>query len=181
MPAPAPGDSLDRIRLLVLDVDGVMTDGGIHLDDHGIETKRFHVRDGSGITFWKKLGYEAAIITGRRGMVVRHRANELGIEHVIQGRFHKAPALRELLASLKLDAAEAAMIGDDLPDLPAMKMVGYPMAVADAVAEVKAAAAHVTSSPGGHGAVREAIEHLLKAKRRWHEALALVESPPPAG
>ena len=165
-----------RIRLLVLDVDGVMTDGSIYIDDHGIETKRFHVRDGSGLKIWRMLGYQTAIITGRSGMALRHRANELHIEHVLQGKsFNKSQSFHELLRTLQLDAGEAAVLADDLPDLPIMRLAGYPMAVADAVAEVKAAAAHVTEAPGGHGAVREAIEHLLRAKNRWDEALKLAE------
>jgi 3-deoxy-D-manno-octulosonate 8-phosphate phosphatase (KDO 8-P phosphatase) len=167
-----PDDRADKVQLLVLDVDGVLTDGGIYLDDHGVETKRFHVRDGTGIRLWRELGYETAIITGRSGQVVRHRAEELGIEHVFQGNKEKAEPFRQLLARLRLPASAAAMIADDVPDLSIMRVAGYPIAVADAVPEIKALAAYVTFQPGGQGAVRESIEHLLRSKGRWDEAIA---------
>ena len=168
-----PRVELENIELLCLDVDGVLTDGGIYLDDHGIETKRFHVRDGLGLRAWMKLGYYAAIITGRKGMATAHRARELGIEHVIVGSDDKAAALEAVVSQLGLTASETAVIGDDLPDLPMMSKAGYAMAVADAASEVRSAAAFVTTRPGGQGAVREAVEHLLKAKGRWDEAIGL--------
>jgi len=171
MPTAAP----ESIRLLCLDVDGVLTDGGIHLDDHGLESKRFHVRDGTGIRIWKRLGLEIALLTGRKGMVVRHRASELGIELVVQGSGNKLADFTSLLRALNLRASEAAMLGDDLPDLGIMKLAGYPMAVADAVPEIRAVAEFVTVRPGGHGAVREAIEHLLQVANRWNEARAFYE------
>jgi 3-deoxy-D-manno-octulosonate 8-phosphate phosphatase (KDO 8-P phosphatase) len=164
------------IQLLALDVDGVLTDGGILLNDHGLEAKRFHVRDGTGLKIWTALGYEIAVITGRSGMAVEHRARELGIRHVVQRVRDKGAALRGMLDDLGLDASQVAAIGDDLPDLPLMRHAGYPMAVADAVAEVRGYAAFVTVRPGGLGAVRECVEHLLKAKDRWDEALHLFES-----
>jgi 3-deoxy-D-manno-octulosonate 8-phosphate phosphatase (KDO 8-P phosphatase) len=166
-------DDAAQPELLCLDVDGVMTDGSIRLDDNAVETKRFHVRDGTGIKLWMKLGYHVAIITGRSGQVVPHRARELGIPHVIQGSRDKAAALDEILRELSLTAEQAAVLADDLPDLPMMRRAGYAMAVADAVDEVKAEAAYVTTRPGGHGAVREAVEHLLKARGRWPEAATL--------
>ncbi len=164
-----------HITLLCLDVDGVMTDGGIMLDDFGVETKRFHVRDGAGIRMWMKLGYELAIITGRSGEVVKHRASELGIEHVIQGCKDKAAAFRALIEQLGIPPEHAAMLGDDLPDLPVMRLVGYPMAVADASAETRELAMYVTSRDGGHGAVREAIEHLLNKKGKWADAVRVFD------
>lgn len=165
----------ENVQLLCLDVDGVMTDGSIVIDDHGCEAKRFHVRDGTGIRLWIKMGFKVAIITGRRGMALRHRASELGIDHVIQGSSNKLADFGTLLNALGLAASQAAMLADDLPDLSIMKMSGYPMAVADAVSEVRQAAAFVTVRPGGHAAVREAIEHLLRTKNRWDEALNLFE------
>ncbi len=162
-----------QVELLCLDVDGVMTDGGIRLDDQGVETKRFHVRDGTGIRLWSRLGYRVALISGRRGRAVEHRARELGISLLIQGSPEKGEALDRLLEELALPAAQAAVLADDLPDLPIMKKAGYAMAVADAVDEVRARADFVTKARGGHGAVREAIEHLLTAQGRWDEALAL--------
>ena len=165
----------DAIVLLCLDVDGVMTDGHIVIDDHGSESKRFHVRDGSGLKVWHRMGGQIAIITGRSGMALRHRAEELGIQHIFQGSRDKVADFAELLTDLQLAASQAAVLCDDLPDLPLMRVAGYPMAVADAAAEVRAAATWVTTRPGGHGAVREAIEHLLKMQERWDDALALFE------
>lgn len=168
-----PDPATDLIQLICLDVDGVLTDGGIYLDDQGVETKRFHVRDGLGLNIWKKLGGELAIITGRSGLAVRHRADELGIEHVFQGSTDKVADFGRLLNDLGLTASQAAMIGDDLPDLPVLRLCGYPMAVADAAREVREEADYITTRPGGLGAVREAVEHLLKAQDRWDEALEL--------
>jgi YrbI family 3-deoxy-D-manno-octulosonate 8-phosphate phosphatase len=171
MPSPA----IAKIQLLCMDVDGVMTDGSVLVDDRGIETKRFHVRDGTGIKIWTSLGLHVALITGRSGMAVRHRANELGILHVVQGVSDKLAAFGRLLNDLNLVASQAAMLGDDLPDLPILEMAGYPMAVADAVAEVRGVADFTTIHPGGRGAVREAIEHLLREMDRWDEARALFD------
>ena len=171
-----PDDAAARkIRLLVLDVDGVLSDGLIHIDGRGVETKTFHTRDGAGIAIWRMLGHEVAIITGRSSMTVQHRADELGIRHVFQGVRDKMKALGTLLGELGLAASEAAAMGDDLPDLPMLRLAGYPIAVADAAREVREMAAFVTLRPGGRGAVREAIEHLLKAQERWAEALALFD------
>lgn len=165
-----------KVELLVLDVDGVLTDGLIHIADTGVETKTFHTRDGLGLAVWMRLGGDAAIITGRSGMSVRHRATELGVRHVLQGVGEKASAFGGLLRELGLHASQTAVIGDDLSDLPMMRLAGYPMAVADAAEEVRGTASFVTVRPGGRGAVREAIEHLLKAADRWEEALAFFDS-----
>lgn len=171
-----PDDAAARkIRLLVLDVDGVLSDGLIHIDGRGVESKTFHARDGAGIAIWRKLGHEVAIITGRSSMTVQHRADELGIPHVFQGVRDKMKVLGTLLNELGLAASEAAAMGDDLPDLPMLRLAGYPIAVADAAREVRDMATFVTLRPGGRGAVREAIEHLLKAQERWAEALALFD------
>lgn len=169
-PHPAAG-----VRLLVLDVDGVMTDGSIMLDDRGVETKRFNVRDGFAIKLWQKLGFTCAIITGRSGSAAKHRAIELGIEHLVQGSSHKGRALQELLRELGLEATQAAFLGDDWPDLPAMRVAGYPMAVADAEPDVRAIARFVTTRPGGRGAVREAVEHLLSAAGLMERARSLYD------
>ncbi len=152
-----------------------MTDGGIVLDDRGVQTKRYHVRDGTGLAIWRRLGYETCLITGRTSQALVHRAQELGITHVVQGSRDKAASLAEVLGTLGLDERQAACLADDLPDLPMMKRTGYPMAVADAVPEVRALARFVTTLPGGQGAVREAIEHLLKEKDRWSEAVELFQ------
>lgn len=157
------------VELLVLDVDGVLTDGGIYVDDNGVETKRFHVRDGAGIAYWRRLGKRVAIISGRSCRAVDHRAAELKIERVFQDRLDKRPALEELLALEGLSAHQACFVGDDLADIPALKFAGVAVTVADAVPEVKAVAQHVTERPGGRGAVREVIEWLLRAQGRWTE------------
>jgi 3-deoxy-D-manno-octulosonate 8-phosphate phosphatase (KDO 8-P phosphatase) len=166
----------EKIELLILDVDGVLTDGSICIDDHGVETKRFHVRDGTGMRLWMKLGLQIAIITGRRGMALRHRCNELGVTHLLQSSSNKLKDFSNLLNDLGMAASQAAVVGDDLPDLPVMKMCGYPIAVADAAVDVRDAAMHVTMRPGGHGAVREAIEHLLQQQGRWDEAKSMFEA-----
>jgi len=163
----------EHVRLLCLDVDGVLTDGSINISNTGDEVKRFHVRDGAGIRIWQRLGYVVAIITGRSSLALRHRAKELGLEHVIQGSTGKGADFDALLDRLGLEPEDAAMIGDDLPDLPVLRSVGYPIAVADACPEVKAVASYVTERPGGAGAVRESIEHLLRARDEWSAALRL--------
>ncbi|MBX3354969.1 MAG: HAD-IIIA family hydrolase [Phycisphaeraceae bacterium] len=165
-----------RIRLLCLDVDGVLTDGGISIDDQGHETKRFHVHDGAGLRLWRKLGLEVAVITGRSGMALRHRLEELGIRLVEGGAADKVSVFRRILGELNLDASQAAMVGDDLPDLPLLRLCGYPVSVPDAAAEVREVARYITRRAGGHGAVRDAIEHLLREMGRWQEALALHDS-----
>lgn len=159
------------IQLLILDVDGVMTDGGIIRDDAGQQLKRFHVRDGAGLVMWKRLGKQTAIITGKESEVVNHRALELGIEHVYQNIANKAEAFSELLEELGLTPAQVAYIGDDLPDLPVMRKVAMPIAVADAVEEVRAVAKYVTKYPGGYGAVRDGIEYLCKEMGLWERVL----------
>ncbi|MBX3405681.1 MAG: HAD-IIIA family hydrolase [Phycisphaeraceae bacterium] len=147
--------------LIALDVDGVLTDGSIMLDDDGREIKRFNVRDGLAITTWLRLGLHAGIITRRAGRAVEHRMRELGVPHVVQGCKDKREAVAALAEKCRVPLAQAAFIGDDWPDLPAMRAVGFPIAVADAAPEVKAVAKFVTIARGGRGAVREAVEHLL--------------------
>lgn len=165
----------DAIELLILDVDGVLTDGSIMLDDLGHESKRFNVRDGFGIKLWQRLGFHCAIITGRTGRAVLHRAAELRIPHIIQGSKDKGQAAADLAAKLGLSLDRAACLVDDWPDLAMMKRVAYPMCVADADARVKRAAAYTTKAAGGHGAAREAIEHLLSAKGLMEQALRLYD------
>jgi 3-deoxy-D-manno-octulosonate 8-phosphate phosphatase (KDO 8-P phosphatase) len=163
------------IRLLCLDVDGVLTDGSILLDDHGVETKRFFVRDGTGLRAWQRAGGLVAIITGRSGDAVRRRAEELGIDRVLSGVDRKGEAFEGLLQELGLTADVAAMVGDDLPDLPVLVRCGYPVAVRDAAAEVHAVAVWTTTQPGGRGAVREVVEHLLRSRGVWDAAVAHFE------
>jgi YrbI family 3-deoxy-D-manno-octulosonate 8-phosphate phosphatase len=159
------------IRLILSDVDGVLTDGGIEFDNQGIETKRFHVRDGMGIRLWKKAGCRFGLITHRSSNIVKMRVAELGIEIVRQGVDDKLTAVRAVLAELKLTPAQTCYLGDDLPDLPVVRAVGFGVAVADACGELRQAAHHVTTLPGGAGAVRETIELILKAQSRWEDLI----------
>ncbi len=158
---------------MCLDVDGVLTDGRLFVDRDGAEGGRvFHVHDGFAIHWFRRLGGVVVICTGKRSKAVTTRAQELGIEHVIQGSSDKLADVLPLLDRLGLGLRQTAVIGDDLPDLPLMQRCGYPIAVANAVTEVKRAARLVTEQSGGHGAVREAIEHLLRHSGRWEEVLA---------
>ena len=156
-----------KISLLVLDVDGVLTDGSVIYADDGSELKRFHVRDGSGLKFWREAGNRVAIISGRSSPAVDRRAKELGISPVLQGRSKKLPALEEILTAFDLRPEQVCAVGDDLPDLPVLNRVGLAVAVADACAEVRAAAHYVTKVPGGRGAIRDAVECLLTLKGQW--------------
>ncbi len=159
------------IELLLCDVDGVLTDGGVILDNQGIETKQFHIRDGLGIRLWQRSGGKFGLITGRSSHVVKLRAVELEISLVRQGADDKLAIAQSIVADLKLKPEQVAYIGDDLPDLPVVRYVGLGVAVADACAELKQAAHHVTTLAGGRGAVRETIELILKSQRRWDDAI----------
>jgi len=156
-----------RIRLLVLDVDGVLTDGGLVYGPSGEDTKRFHVHDGLALVAARKAGLQVAVLSSRASAAVTRRMAELGVAEVHQGVADKAPALEALRERLGLKAAEVAMMGDDLPDLAAMGRAGLALAPANAVAEVKRAADWVARRRAGEGAVREAVEMLLKARRAW--------------
>ena len=169
---PLLEDKLRKIRLLVLDVDGVLTDGSLIYGPQGEELKTFHVHDGLGINLARQSGLRTAIITGRDSEIVAQRARDLRIEPVLQGVRNKAAALRDLAERLQLDLAEICYVADDLNDLPAVRLAGAVVAVADAAAEVKAAADYVTTRPGGRGAVRETVEVILKAQGRWEQAVA---------
>ncbi len=175
----ASSRSAQDIKLLALDVDGVLTDGSILLDDNGVETKRFNVRDGQGIATWIRMGFDIAIITKRSGKALQHRCRELGIppHRIVQGALDKSAALDQLLADTKLAAAQVAYIGDDWPDIPVLRRVGFPIAPADADPRVAKLAALVTKRPGGRGAVREAIEHILDAKGLLDKAAAHYDRP----
>lgn len=171
-----------RIRLLLLDVDGVLTDGGITLHGDGSETKTFHVRDGHGIKLLQAAGIEVAILSGRRSAPTQRRAEELGIALVYQGASDKLAALEAVLAARGLAPEEVAYLGDDLVDLPVLRRVGLGMAVADAVDELAPFVQYVTGAVGGRGAVREAAEALLKARGRWASLVAgLVGANPSPG
>lgn len=155
------------IRFLIVDIDGVMTDGSICYTSSGEELKTFNVKDGAGIKYWLRAGHAAGIITGRSSPMVMRRAEELGIELVEMNAKAKLPAFRAILEEAGVTPSEVAMIGDDLPDYPLVLRAGLGVAVADAVDEVKEVADLVTKKEGGRGAVREVIEYILKTQGRW--------------
>jgi len=153
-----------RIRLLALDVDGVLTDGRLYLSPAGEELKVFHVRDGSGLVAVQRAGITVAIVSGRDSAAVSRRAAELGIRHVHQGVADKGAELDRLLADLAIEPAETACVGDDTPDLPMLRRAGLAIAVADAHPALAEAAHWTTAAPGGRGAVREVCDLLLSAR-----------------
>lgn len=163
---------IQPVTALILDVDGVLTNGGIQYASDGQELKTFHVRDGSGIKYWCRAGHQAALLSGRESSMVALRATELGIETVVMGAKDKLPALEGILKNLQVSVQQCAYVGDDLPDIPVLRAVGLGIAVADAAEEVKETALAVTERPGGAGAVREVVEFLLKAQGRWDGILA---------
>jgi YrbI family 3-deoxy-D-manno-octulosonate 8-phosphate phosphatase len=164
-------DLCRRLELILSDVDGVLTDGGIWYDNQGVELKAFHIRDGLGIKLWQRAGFKFGLLTARTSHIVKLRAQELGIDLVRQGFENKLPAAQDILRDLNLAPEQVCYIGDDLTDLPVIRHVGLGVAVADAVSEVRSAAAYITKLPGGHGAVRELIELVLKGKSRWEDAI----------
>lgn len=161
----------EKVRLLVLDVDGVLTDGSISYTDSGEEIKTFHVRDGHGLRLVLKAGVEVALITGRTSQAVAHRAHNLKIARIFQGVRDKLEVLRRLQKELHIAPEETAVVGDDLVDLPIMLQAGLAVAVADAPREVRERAHLVTTAPGGRGAVREVCEIILQSKNLWDELL----------
>ena len=161
-----------KIKLVFLDVDGVMTDGRITMDAQGKETKSFCVKDGLGLRMLMSGGVDVVIVTGRSSQVVEHRANDLGIEEVHQGVTDKNLLCRQIIKDRGVTKQEICCIGDDLADLPMFSEAGLCIAVADAVKEVREAADFITRSKGGFGAVREACEWLLKCQGKWHTAMA---------
>ena len=159
-----------KIKLIVLDVDGTLTDGGIYYDSQGNEMKRFDVKDGLGILVAREAGLEFAVITGRASPMVARRVKELGIAYLLQGVQKKYPALLELAKNRNLSLEEIGYIGDDLNDLQCMEAVGFRACPADAAAAVKAICSYIASAPGGHGAVRESLEYLLTLRGQWSAA-----------
>lgn len=158
---------LKDIKLLVVDVDGVLTDGRIFCSDSGEEQKVFHVRDGSGITYWHRSGLKSVIISGRTSKAVEHRARELGIADVCQGATDKLEVYERMIEKHKVKDEEVCYIGDDLIDLPVLRRVGFSVAVAGSPEELLSAVDYVTVAPGGGGAVREVVEKVLKSQGKW--------------
>ena len=160
---------LAKIKLLLLDVDGVLTDGRIIYDCQGNELKAFDVKDGHGLKMLQRAGFAVGIITGRQSQVVVRRAAELGIEILYQGALSKLEPYLEILAQHGLTDEQVAYVGDDVVDLPILRRVGFSATVADAVAEVVPLVDYVASQGGGRGAVREICDLLIKASGRWEE------------
>lgn len=160
------------IRLLVLDVDGVLTDGRIVFDSNGVESKFFNVKDGHGIKLLQRAGIVVGIISGRDSQVVANRAAELGIEHVYQGSLDKMVSYRDLLAKTGFTDHQVAFMGDDIIDLPLLRRVGFAAAPADAVAEIVPHVHYVAKNGGGWGAVREVCDLILKEQSAWESVTA---------
>jgi 3-deoxy-D-manno-octulosonate 8-phosphate phosphatase (KDO 8-P phosphatase) len=168
-------EKLKGIKLLILDVDGVMTDGRIIMDNEGRELKNFDVRDGHGIKILQRYGIKVAILTGRKSKVVDYRAKDLEIRDVYQGALNKKEVFGRILKKHKLSASAVAFLGDDIVDIPVLKSVGFSAAVADAIDVVKKSVDYVTGHKGGHGAVREICEMILQAQGKWPEIAAKYE------
>ncbi len=161
-----------RVTTVIFDIDGVLTDGSILLDSSGSEIKRFNVHDGTGIKYLRRSGFNLAIISGRASSAVDARAGDLGIEHVYQGYKEKLKAYADLKKRLSIIDREVAFVGDDLPDIPVMRLCGLAVAVANARQEVLREAHMVTEATGGAGAAREFAEWLLRATGRWDQIIS---------
>ncbi len=158
---------LKKIKALVLDVDGVMTDGKIIFDNNGVETKNFDVQDGFGLVLFRRAGLKTAIITARASNVTAGRADDLQIDKVYQDAYPKIDAYKNLLKEFRLKDEDVCFMGDDLPDLQILKRVGFAVAVPAAVSELKKIAHYTTKKFGGAGAVREVVELILKSQGKW--------------
>ena len=165
-------DKAARIKLLILDVDGVMTNGRVIMNDRGEETKYFCVKDGLGLRMLMTAGVEVALVTGRRSQVVLHRAEDLGIKHVYQGVADKRALCSQMIRDNGFKKQEVCCMGDDLPDLAMFMESGLRVAVADAAEEVRNASDFITKSKGGDGAVREVCELILRCQEKWDDMLA---------
>ncbi|MDN3555600.1 KdsC family phosphatase [Halomonas maura] len=172
-PPMAPGlvDRLRRVRLLAMDVDGVLTDGRLYFQSDGSETKAFHTLDGHGIKLLHRAGIEVALITGRDSPMVSRRAAALGIQHLYQGIEKKLPTLRQLCTRLGIGLEQVAYCGDDMPDVAAIRQAGVGISVPGAPSYIRQHADWVTEREGGHGAVREICDTLLQAQGHWDAVL----------
>ena len=163
------------VTFLILDVDGVLTDGKIIIDDLGNETKHFNVRDGHGLKMLMRTGIEVVLITGRTSKVVEHRARELGIKEIYQGSKNKVENLEEILRTKKISGEQVAYVGDDIVDIPVFRRVGFSVAVEDASEYAKESADYITEGKGGQGAVRELCEIILKIQGKWDDIVSRYE------
>lgn len=164
MNVPTPATALADLRLVAFDVDGVFTDGRFHLSDDGVESKAFSTQDGYGIRRLLQAGVQVAVISGRNSAAVERRMSELGVAHVFLGCRDKVATFRELCDQLGISARQCAYVGDDLPDLPLLRLVGYSVAVANAVRELHETCDYVTAAAGGSGAVREICDRVIAAR-----------------
>ena len=162
-----------QVALLVMDVDGVLTDGGLYYRPDGEIFTRFDVKDGHGLVILRHLGIPSAILTARTSKIVETRMRELGVPHIVQGARDKDAGLRTILQAANVRVDQVAYIGDDVNDLPVLQQVGLAACPADARPEVREAVHHVCKTPGGHGAVRELVEMILHAQGRWEDAMAI--------
>jgi len=162
---------IKRIRALVLDVDGVMTDGKIIYDSRGLEVKNFDVKDGYGLVLFKRMGYKTAIITAKHTIALSARAKSLRFDKVYQDAYPKLEYYHRLLKDLSIGEKEVCYMGDDLPDLEILRRAGFSVGVKDAVAEVRKNVDYITKSKGGSGAVREVVELILKTQGKWKQIL----------
>lgn len=163
--------NLSEIQMLVLDVDGVMTDGSVIINADGSEAKAFNILDGHGIRMWQRAGLKVALLSGRFSEATSVRAAHFELEHVFQDCHDKLPFLEKFVGQLGLLPRNIAFVGDDVTDMPSIRYAGFGAAVANAVDEVKDCADFVTTRPGGSGAVREVIEHILKDTGQWQELM----------
>lgn len=163
---------LNNVKMVIIDVDGVLTDGKIILDANGIESKAFYVQDGTAITYLHRAGIKTAIISGRESKVVELRAKELCIEDVYLGIHNKLEAYEKILRKHKIKDNEICYIGDDLIDLPILRKVGFSVAVPNAPSEVKESVSYITNEHGGYGAIREVTEKILKSQGKWNAIIS---------
>jgi len=162
--------SLQDLRLIVLDVDGVLTDGTVHLGGHGdTEVKAFHTRDGAGLAVWRDAGYHTTFITGRGGAAVERRARELRIERIWQNVRVKTEAFQEVLEHFDATPEQVIVMGDDILDLGILRLAGLSACPADAARDVIERVDYVAPSAGGHGAVRDLVEHVLRGRKEWDD------------
>jgi 3-deoxy-D-manno-octulosonate 8-phosphate phosphatase (KDO 8-P phosphatase) len=164
------------IRLMLVDVDGVLTDGGVTFDEDGRQLTQFNIQDGLGMRLWRLAGHTMGVVTGRTSAAVRHRAEQLSINIFCEGIEDKWRAAKDILDEHGFAAHEVCYVGDDLPDVPVIRRAGLGVAVANARLEVRQAADWVTAAPGGRGAVREVIETVLKLQGRWSDVARQITS-----
>lgn len=166
-------EKIKKIKILVVDVDGVLTDGRIIVDSRGQEIKNFYVQDGFGLVAARRVGLKTAILTARTSKPVEHRAKDLQFDKVYQGAYPKLKAYEKMLKELRLRDEEVCFVGDDIPDLQVLKRVGFAVTVPHAPVEIKRVANYVTKTEAGRGAVREVIELILKTQGKWKKVLEI--------